>query len=159
MEPTAFVTSFTGATLSTRGALNNPCTSRRPASRTRTPQAILGSRTSTSTFGASQTSQKYTVKVMQKDRCTLVEVERDTNLRKALLQAKVDLYTLGGKLRNCGGGGQCGTCAVDVEDGAFGLSPPTTKEDILLQNKPESWRLACRATVLGNVTIRTKPKM
>lgn len=159
MEPTAFVTSFTGAALSSRGSFTSSSTSRRPASRPRAPQAILGSRTSTSTFGASQTQKTYTVKVMEKDRCTSVKVEQDTNLRKALLQAKVDLYTLGGKLRNCGGAGQCGTCAVDVEEGAFGLSPPTMKEDVLLQNKPESWRLACRATVVGDVTIRTKPKV
>ncbi|KAI0567158.1 ferredoxin [Gracilaria domingensis] len=96
---------------------------------------------------------------MQKDRCTLVEVERDTNLRKALIDAKIDIYTLGGKLRNCGGAGQCGTCVVEVEDGAYGLSPPTAKEDILLSSKPESFRLACRATVNGDCTIRTKPKM
>eukprot|EP00166_Cyanidium_caldarium_P001408 ctg_1721.g408 len=35
----------------------------------------------------------------------------------------VDVYTLRGKLTNCGGGGQCGTCVVDVVEGAGFLTP------------------------------------
>lgn len=95
---------------------------------------------------------------MQKDRCTLVEVDRDTDVRKALLNAKVDLYTLGGKLRNCGGGGQCGTCLIAVEDGVYSTNGRTPKEEHLLQGKPGNWRLACRTMVHGDCTIRTKPK-
>ncbi|MEL6788131.1 MAG: iron ABC transporter substrate-binding protein, partial [Cyanobacteria bacterium J06607_15] len=33
-----------------------------------------------------------------------------SNLREKALQNRVDIYTLGGKLRNCGGYGQCATC-------------------------------------------------
>lgn len=95
---------------------------------------------------------------MQNDRCTLIEVDRETNLRKALLDAKVDLYTLGGKMRNCGGGGSCGTCLIDVEENYYMTNGRTAREEKLLQGKPESWRLACRTLINGNVTIRTKPK-
>lgn len=95
---------------------------------------------------------------MAKDRCTLVEVDRDTNLRQALLDAKVDLYTLGGKLRNCGGGGQCGTCLISVEDGVYNTNGRTPREEHLLEDRPDSFRLACRTLVHGDVTIRTKPK-
>ena len=95
---------------------------------------------------------------MQKDRCTLVEIDHDTDVRRALLNAKVDLYTLGGKLRNCGGGGQCGTCLISVEDGVYSTNGRTPKEEHLLQGKPDNWRLACRTMVHGDCTIRTKPK-
>ena len=45
----------------------------------------------------------------------------------------------------CGGVGACGTCHVIVEEGADNLSEPG--------NTPAS-RLACRAVVCGDVTVR-----
>ncbi len=47
------------------------------------------------------------------------------NLREKALQNGIDLYTLKGKLMNCGGYGQCGTCIVAVEEGMENLSPRT----------------------------------
>jgi ferredoxin len=108
-------------------------------------------------YTASKT-QTITVKVLQKDRCTLIEVDRDTDLRRELIKNKVDLYTLGGKLRNCGGAGQCGTCIVAVEDGVFNTNGRTPKEEVLLDGKPDHWRLACRTMVHGDITISMKPK-
>ena len=43
------------------------------------------------------------------------------NLRKELMKNKIDIYPLQGKIYNCGGGGQCGTCAVQVIKGAQNL--------------------------------------
>lgn len=157
MDSPAFTTSFTGASVSYLPTLSSALSARRPK-QSQTPVAVLGSRTSTATFGASQQPQTYTVKVMQKDRCTLVEVDRETNLRKALLDAKVDLYTLGGKLRNCGGGGQCGTCLIAVEDGVYATNGRSQREERLLEDKPDTWRLACRTLIHGDCTISTKPK-
>ncbi len=119
---------------------------------------MLGSRTVPGVFGAPQTKTTYTVKVMERDRCTLIEVDRDTNLRKALLANKVDVYSLKGKLTNCGGGGSCGTCLIAVEDGVYNTNGRTPKEEHLLRNKPANWRLACRSLIHGDVTIRTKPQ-
>lgn len=98
------------------------------------------------------------MKVMQNDRCTVVEVDAETDLRKALLDAKVDLYTLKGKITNCGGGGSCGTCVVAVEEGVYSVGGRTPKEDRMLKGKPSNWKLACRTTLTGDCTIRTKPK-
>lgn len=96
--------------------------------------------------------------MQQKRGDIVVEVDSDTDLREALLAKGVDVYTLGGKLRNCGGGGQCGTCLISVEEGAYYAGVRTPREEFLLANKPESWRLACRTKVTGDVTIRTKPQ-
>lgn len=124
------------------------------------PRAVLGERTTVGLggWGAAQAETLYTVKVMERDRCTLIQVDRDTNLRKALLDNKVDLYTLGGKLRNCGGGGQCGTCIIAIEDGVYSTNGRTPKEEFLLEGKPGDFRLACRTLISGDVTIRTKPQ-
>lgn len=64
-----------------------------------------------------------------------------------------------GKIYNCGGGGSCGTCAVDVIAGASNCSPKGPGEKKLLDKnkKPASYRLSCCTMVSGPVTVKTKP--
>ncbi len=81
-----------------------------------------------------------------------------SNLREKALQNQVDIYTLGGKLRNCGGYGQCATCIVEVAEGMENLSPKTDFEKRRLKKKPDNYRLACQTLVNGSVKIITKPK-
>lgn len=137
-------------------SLTTPLQTFRPRRTAFSPVAVMGY-PATSTY-ATGASSKVTIKVLQKDRCTTVEVEKDENLRKALLAAKVDIYTLGGKMRNCGGGGSCGTCVVAVEDGVYSMNGRSAKEEILLEGKPAHFRLACRTMIHGDITVRTKPK-
>lgn len=80
------------------------------------------------------------------------------NLREKALQNDVDLYTFMGKMMNCGGYGQCGTCIVEVVEGMENLSPPTEVEKRKLKKKPDTYRLACQALVNGPVRVRTKPQ-
>ncbi|MEG3440364.1 2Fe-2S iron-sulfur cluster-binding protein [Pannus brasiliensis CCIBt3594] len=80
------------------------------------------------------------------------------NLREKAIQNGVDIYTLGGKLMNCGGYGQCGTCIVEIVEGMENLSPKTDFEQRKLKKKPESYRLACQTMVNGPVSVKTKPK-
>lgn len=53
--------------------------------------------------------------------------------------------------------GDCGTCRVEVLEGAENLSEQTDRERLTLKSNkhPEAWRLACRAEVLhGAVKVR-----
>ncbi len=79
------------------------------------------------------------------------------NLRFKALENGIDIYTLMGKMMNCGGYGQCGTCVVEVVEGSENLSPKTEVELKKLKKKPESYRLACQTLVNGPVSIQTKP--
>lgn len=79
------------------------------------------------------------------------------NLRLKALENQIDLYTLKGKLMNCGGYGQCGTCIVEVVEGMENLSPKTQPEERKLKKKPDNYRLACQTIVNGSVSIKTKP--
>lgn len=79
------------------------------------------------------------------------------NLRFKALENDIDLYTLKGKLLNCGGYGQCGTCVVEVVEGMENLSPRTDVEKRKLKRKPDTYRLACQTIVNGPVSINTKP--
>jgi ferredoxin len=79
------------------------------------------------------------------------------NLRIKAIEAGVDIYTLKGKLMNCGGYGQCGTCVVEITEGMENLSPRTAVEQRKLKKRPDTYRLACQTLVNGEVEVKTKP--
>lgn len=86
-----------------------------------------------------------------------VVVAQGANLRLKALENQIDLYTLVGKMMNCGGYGQCGTCIVEVMEGMENLSSRTETEERKLRKKPSTFRLACQTLVQGPVSIKTKP--
>lgn len=71
------------------------------------------------------------------------------NLRLKAMQNGIDIYTLFGKMTNCGGYGQCGTCIVEITEGIDNLSPRTDVENRKLKKKPANYRLACQTLVNG----------
>jgi ferredoxin len=79
------------------------------------------------------------------------------NLRLKAMQNNIDIYKFIGKMTNCGGGGNCGTCIVEIVEGMENLSPRTDAEKRILKKKPESYRLACQTVVNGAVSVATKP--
>jgi len=86
-----------------------------------------------------------------------VEASFGSNLRFKAQENNIDIYTFMGKLTQCGGYGQCGTCVVDVVEGGQNLTPRTAVEEKMLRKRPSSCRLACQAMVQGDVSIETKP--
>lgn len=79
------------------------------------------------------------------------------NLRFKALENGIDIYTLMGKLTNCGGYGQCGTCVVEIVEGSEHLSPRAEVEQRKLKKKSSACRLACQVLVNGPVSVKTKP--
>jgi ferredoxin len=86
-----------------------------------------------------------------------VVVADGANLRLKALENRIDLYTFKGKLMNCGGYGQCGTCIVEIVEGMDNLSPRTEVETRKLRKKPDTYRLACQTLVQGPISVKTKP--
>jgi ferredoxin len=86
-----------------------------------------------------------------------ITVAIGVNLRQKAVENGIDLYTFKGKLMSCGGYGQCGTCVVNVVEGAENLSPRTDFENRKLKRRPETCRLACQSMVNGPVSVETKP--
>jgi ferredoxin len=80
------------------------------------------------------------------------------NLRLKALENQIDLYTFTGKMMNCGGYGQCGTCIVEIVEGIDNLPPRTEAEARILKKKPDTYRLACQTIVNGPITVQTKPQ-
>lgn len=80
------------------------------------------------------------------------------NLRYKAMENDIDIYTFVGKMMNCGGYGQCGTCVVEIVEGTENLSPRTKVEEKKLRKRPDNCRLACQTLVNGPITVKTKPK-
>jgi ferredoxin len=80
------------------------------------------------------------------------------NLRLSAMQNNIDIYKVWGKMMNCGGYGQCGTCIVEITEGLENLSPRTDVENQILKRKPDNYRLACQTIVNGPISVVTKPK-
>jgi ferredoxin len=82
------------------------------------------------------------------------EVAQAANLREALLEQDIHLYSNGAQILNCHGHGMCGTCLVQVE-GA--VSAPTQLETMRMALPPnyghKERRLACQTKVLGDVRV------
>lgn len=91
----------------------------------------------------------------------VIEAKVGDNLRKTLLSnPDVELYRgLKKKLGNCGGGGQCGFCAVEVidtdEEGKVWGKRSDYEATKIGKNGNEKTRLACMNNIVGPATVKT----
>eukprot|EP00607_Mallomonas_marina_P000227 CAMPEP_0182429198 /NCGR_PEP_ID=MMETSP1167-20130531/25587_1 /TAXON_ID=2988 /ORGANISM="Mallomonas Sp, Strain CCMP3275" /LENGTH=234 /DNA_ID=CAMNT_0024612579 /DNA_START=127 /DNA_END=828 /DNA_ORIENTATION=- len=78
------------------------------------------------------------------------------NMRQALLESGLELYNGKGKFTNCGGGGSCGTCAVEV----FAADWETRQEfeSRRLKKYSKESRLACNTIIEGDATVVLNPE-
>mmetsp|Transcript_19680 Transcript_19680/g.28953 ORF Transcript_19680/g.28953 Transcript_19680/m.28953 type:complete len:277 (-) Transcript_19680:348-1178(-) len=99
---------------------------------------------------------KVMITVIQEGKDTAqIEAQVGDNLRKTLLENKVELYRgMKKKFGNCGGGGQCTFCAVDFAE-SEGWAPRSDYEDGRIPKYPTA-RLACMNNIQGPATIRVE---
>jgi ferredoxin len=87
---------------------------------------------------------------------TILVAPIGANLRDLALANGISIYSDVAKAINCRGLGLCTTCRVEATP-ADGLSAPTPMEqEHLIKNNPKL-RLSCQTSVMGPVTISTKP--
>jgi ferredoxin len=86
----------------------------------------------------------------------IINSQKGVNLRKTLQDNKIDIYGPKAKFTNCGGGAQCGTCAVLVND-APDWDPRADVENKKLKKYPNSTRLSCSTFVEGDCTVTMQP--
>ncbi len=91
---------------------------------------------------------------------TKIEAPSKQPIRKIMLDNKKDVYTMTGKLQNCGGGGVCGLCTVKVLDGMNNLTPASKNEVKVLgeRKKGADVRLGCCAKMTGKGDVKIKSK-
>lgn len=96
------------------------------------------------------------IKFIKEDK--LVFAVDGANLRLKAMENGIDLYTFWGKMTNCGGYGQCGTCVVEITEGMENTNARTEAEERKLKRKPATYRLACQTIVQGDICVHTKPQ-
>ena len=112
-----------------------------------------------------------------------VEVAEGANLRKAAIQAGLNVYDglngFGASLNkhlNCHGFGMCGTCRVLITEGMENTNAMTLREKVKFKTpiptpvpdplpclafigNEETMRLACMTTVHGDIEVETGPEL
>ena len=83
-----------------------------------------------------------------------ITCDRGANLRRVLLENKLNLYNGNAKYINCRGIGTCGTCAVEIR----GQVSAVTWQDKARRSFPphdphKNRRLACQTKVLGDIQV------
>jgi ferredoxin len=92
-----------------------------------------------------------------------VQVPEGTNLRKAALQAGVQLYPFPHNILNCHGFSQCAACRVLIHKGRENASPMGVLEKVRLSvslayiGHEDEMRLACQTLVNGDMEVETRP--
>lgn len=87
-------------------------------------------------------------------RTVTVNSLKGQNMRRVLLDAGIDLYGAKG-FANCGGGGSCGLCAIEVQ--AADWEPRQDFESRRLKKYSSSARLACNTIIEGDAVVVVGP--
>lgn len=80
-----------------------------------------------------------------------------TNLRQLLVDNDINVYQSLTRWTNCKGKQLCGTCIVNVVDGAPNTNWKSMDEASTLRANPDSYRLSCITFCHGDVTVETFP--
>lgn len=69
---------------------------------------------------------------------------------KTILQCALDM---GIQISHvCGGDGACGTCRIEIVEGADHVTPPTMDE--VVKEIEDPYRLSCQAKLIGDVKVK-----
>jgi ferredoxin len=79
------------------------------------------------------------------------------NVRELCVDNGINVYQSVTRWTNCKGKQLCGTCIVNVSDGAIQTNRKSMDEDSTLRENPDSYRLSCVTFAYGDVTIETFP--
>ena len=88
-----------------------------------------------------------------------VDLAAGGNMRDNLIKNGVQVYKVqSGRFTNCNGKQLCGTCIVDVVEGAEYTNAKSLDEANYLRAMPERYRLSCCVSVYGDVKVKTLPE-
>ena len=83
---------------------------------------------------------------------------RGVNLRNLLVeQHQINVYQSVTRWTNCKGKQLCGTCIVNVPNGAIHTNRKSMDEASTLRENPDSYRLSCITFAYGDCTVETFP--
>jgi len=84
-------------------------------------------------------------------------VPTGANVREVLTNNDINVYQSITRWTNCKGKQLCGTCIINVTDGAPETNRKSMDEGSTLRENPDSYRLSCVTFAYGDVTVETFP--
>jgi ferredoxin len=79
------------------------------------------------------------------------------NIRQLCVDNGINVYQSVTRWTNCKGKQLCGTCIVNLSQGAMGTNRKSMDEASTLRENPDSYRLSCVTQAYGDCTIETFP--
>jgi ferredoxin len=114
--------------------------------------------------GGSSSADKDTITVTviqnkgsRDETTTTLEAPTGANVRQLLVDNGINVYQSLTRWTNCKGKQLCGTCIVNVVDGAPNTNWKSMDEASTLRANPDSYRLSCVTFAHGDVTVETFP--
>lgn len=109
-----------------------------------------------------KTSGTITVTVVQNkgapdESVITLQAEEGVNVRQLLVDNGINVYQSVTRWTNCKGQQLCGTCIVNMAEGAQFTNRKSMDEASTLRENPESYRLSCVTFAYGDVTVETFP--
>jgi len=107
-------------------------------------------------------SDKVKITVIQnkgsKDEVTRVIIaDQGANVRQTLVDEGINVYQSLTRWTNCKGKQLCGTCIVNIAEGAMNTNRKSMDEGSTLRENPDTYRLSCVTFAYGDVTVETFP--
>mmetsp|Transcript_9455 Transcript_9455/g.13889 ORF Transcript_9455/g.13889 Transcript_9455/m.13889 type:complete len:195 (+) Transcript_9455:1-585(+) len=84
-------------------------------------------------------------------------VEQGANVRQTLVDEGINVYQSLTRWTNCKGKQLCGTCIVNIADGAPNTNRKSMDEESTLRENPDTYRLSCVTFAYGDITVETFP--
>ena len=86
-----------------------------------------------------------------------IEAPVGCNVREVLIDNDINVYQSITRWTNCKGKQLCGTCIINVTEGAPNTNRKSMDEDSTLRENPDSYRLSCITFAYGDITVETFP--
>lgn len=91
------------------------------------------------------------------ERTTVLTAPVGVNVRQLLVDNNINVYQSVTRWTNCKGKQLCGTCIVNVTEGASFTNRKSMDEASTLRENEDSYRLSCITFAYGDVTVETFP--
>ena len=110
----------------------------------------------------SDQDEKIMVTVIQnkgskQEEISYIEAKAGCNVRQLLTDNGINVYQSVTRWTNCKGKQLCGTCIVNIVDGAGSTNRKSLDEGSTLRENPESYRLSCVTFAYGDITVESFP--
>eukprot|EP00520_Triparma_pacifica_P004201 CAMPEP_0118653066 /NCGR_PEP_ID=MMETSP0785-20121206/11642_1 /TAXON_ID=91992 /ORGANISM="Bolidomonas pacifica, Strain CCMP 1866" /LENGTH=266 /DNA_ID=CAMNT_0006545603 /DNA_START=85 /DNA_END=881 /DNA_ORIENTATION=- len=100
-----------------------------------------------------KTPDTATVTVTEGGKTREIVVKTGRSLRDVLIENGINPYQSVARYTNCKGKQLCGTCIVDVKEGADNCNRKSLDETSTLRENQESYRLSCVTFIYGDVDV------